>query len=73
MKETLKQTMTVLGFIVLILFLSSWLMNITKPTVKEPKIILPNDWKLMSKYDGDPSLLSAYIRNDSIILNFEGY
>lgn len=38
-----------------------------------PVVVLPNDVGLMSKYDGDPSLLSGYVRNDSIILNFEGY
>lgn len=37
------------------------------------KVILPNDWKQITMYEGDPSLLSAYMRNDSIFLNFEGY
>ena len=36
-------------------------------------VVLPNDVSLMSRYDGDPSLLSAYVRNDSLILNYEGY
>lgn len=38
-----------------------------------PVVVLPNDLSVMSKYEGDPSLLSGYVRNDSIILNFEGY
>lgn len=38
-----------------------------------PVVVLPNDLSVMSKYEGDPSLLSAYVRNDSLILNYEGY
>ena len=42
---------------------------------EEPKvkIVLPNDWKRITTFEGDPSLLSAYVRNDSLFLNFEAY
>jgi hypothetical protein len=42
---------------------------------EEPKVkvVLPNDWKRITKFEGDPSLLSAYVRNDSLFLNFEAY
>jgi hypothetical protein len=49
-----------------------WLSD-KKDTEPKVKVILPNDWKNITKYEGDPSLLSAYMRNDSIFLNFEGY
>lgn len=37
------------------------------------RVVLPNDVRRASVYEGDPSLLSGYIRNDSLFLNFEGY
>ena len=64
-----------LGLAMLIIMSLAWGYEKVNPVKVEhkPVVILPNDLSLMSKYDGDPSLLSAYIRNDSIFLNFEGY
>jgi hypothetical protein len=71
MKEHFKNITFIVLFLSFVFTISFVLSSYTGN--KEVKIILPNDWKLISKYEGDPSLLNAYIRNDSIILNFEGY
>ena len=63
------------GFVILIIMLLAWgydKMSPSKPQHKQV-IIMPNDMSLMSKYEGDPSLLSAYTRNDTVFINFEGY
>jgi len=49
------------------------LMGLGEGRTAAPVVVLPNDLSVMSKYEGDPSLLSAYVRNDSLILNYEGY
>lgn len=74
MNKIAKNLLTVAGGMLLILFLSSYVIYSSKPKKhKKIKVLLPNDWQLISKYEGDPSLLNAYMRNDSIFLNFEGY
>jgi hypothetical protein len=66
--------MFVIGFMVSVVFLMGIFIGGCKGGRDAGLVVvLPNDVSLMSRYDGDPSLLSAYVRNDSLILNYEGY
>ena len=78
MKEVIKLSTIIAmsaGFVLLIIISLAW--GYEKMTGKKPEhkqvIIMPNDMSMMSKYEGDPSLLSAYTRNDTVFINFEGY
>ena len=65
----------VIMVIINVVALSAVIANMIAKQHEEPKvkIVLPNDWKRITTFEGDPSLLSAYVRNDSLFLNFEGY
>lgn len=78
MKEIIRVTSVIgmaVGFVMLIVTSLAW--GYEKMTGKKPEhkqvIIMPNDMSMISKYEGDPSLLSAYTRNDTVFINFEGY
>lgn len=80
MKDIVKIVTTfsiVMGVVMFLIVGTAWtVQSVSRQNIKrsvKPVVVLPNDAGLISKYDGDPSLLSAYTRNDSIFLNFEGY